>query len=77
MEDKHRGFPVHQHLLVEKGVYIIENMKLGEPCVDGVYEFPFILLPTRYPARLHVMQGFMKTLLRSMKVVSERKELRH
>jgi len=47
-EEAHRGFPVHQHLLVEKGIYIIENLKLGEPCVDGVYEFPFILLPTKY-----------------------------
>ena len=47
-EEAHRGFPVHQHLLVEKGIYIIENLKLGEPCVDGAYEFPFILLPTKY-----------------------------
>ena len=23
-EDEHRLFPVHQHLIVEKGVYIIE-----------------------------------------------------
>ena len=48
MEDAKKGFPVHQHLLVEKGVYIIENLKLDEPCADGVYEFPFILLPTKY-----------------------------
>ena len=48
MEDASRGFPVHQHLIVEKGVYIIENLKLDEPCADGVYEFPFVLLPTKY-----------------------------
>lgn len=48
MEDERTAFPVHQHLIVEKGVYIIENMKLDEPCADGVYEFPFILLPTKY-----------------------------
>lgn len=48
MEDERKAFPVHQHLIVEKGVYIIENLKLGEPCSDGVYEFPFILLPTKY-----------------------------
>ena len=47
-EDEHRLFPVHQHLIVEKGVYIIENLKLDEPCTDGVYAFPFILLPTKY-----------------------------
>lgn len=47
-EDKETGFPVHQHLIVEKGVYIIENLQLDEPCADGVYEFPFILLPTKY-----------------------------
>ena len=47
-EDAKKGFPVHQHLIVEKGVYIIENLKLDEPCADGVYEFPFILLPTKY-----------------------------
>ena len=48
MEDAHTFAPVHQHLIVEKGVYIIENMRLDEPCTDGVYEFPFILLPTKY-----------------------------
>ena len=47
-EDAGNVFPVHQHLLVEKGVYMIENLKLDEPCADGVYEFPFILLPTKY-----------------------------
>jgi kynurenine formamidase len=48
MEDERKAFPVHQHLIVEKGVYIIENLKLSEPCADGMYEFPFILLPTKY-----------------------------
>ncbi len=40
--------PVHQHLLVEAGVYIIENLFLDELVRDGVHEFCFILLPTPF-----------------------------
>ena len=47
-EDITRGFPVHQHLIVEQGVYIIENMQLDEPCADKRYDFPFIVLPMKY-----------------------------
>ena len=31
-EDAKKGFPVHQHLIVEKGVYIIENRLLRRIC---------------------------------------------
>lgn len=48
MEDKRKVFPVHQHLLVEKGVYIIENLRFDEPRKEGIYEFLFILLPVKY-----------------------------
>jgi len=48
MEDARKAFPVHQHLLVEKGVYIIENLRLDDPLKDGVYECLFILLPVKY-----------------------------
>jgi len=48
MEDARKVFPVHQHLLVEKGVYIIENLRLNDPLTAGVYEFLFILLPMKY-----------------------------
>ena len=48
MEDKRKVFPVHQHLLVEKGVYMIENLRLADPLKEGVYEFLFILLPVKF-----------------------------
>jgi len=48
MEDEHRVFPVHQHLIVEKGVYMIENLRLDDPLKEGVYEFLFILLPVKF-----------------------------
>jgi kynurenine formamidase len=35
-------------LLVERGVYIIENLRLNDPLTAGVYEFLFILLPVKY-----------------------------
>jgi kynurenine formamidase len=48
MEDQRKVFPVHQHFLVEKGVYMIENLRLHDALKDGVYEFLFILLPVKY-----------------------------
>ena len=48
MEDERKAFPVHQHLIVEKGVYMIENLRLDDPLKDGVYEFLFILLPVKF-----------------------------
>jgi kynurenine formamidase len=48
MEDARKVFPVHQHLLVERGVYIIENLRLDDPRNEGLYEFLFILLPVKY-----------------------------
>src|SRR5262249_11210600 len=48
MENKREGFPVRQHLLVDQGVYMIENLRLDDPRKDGVYEFLFILLPVKY-----------------------------
>jgi kynurenine formamidase len=39
---------VHQHLIVEKGVYMIENLRLDDPLKEGVYEFLFILLPVKF-----------------------------
>ena len=39
MEDARKVFPVHQYLLVEKGVYIIENLRLDDPRNEGIYEF--------------------------------------
>lgn len=39
--------PVHQHALVENGVYLIENLKLDELSAASRYEFCFILLATK------------------------------
>ncbi len=42
------GMPVHQHALVESGVYLIENLALDELASAGVRCFCFILLATKY-----------------------------
>ena len=41
-------FPVRQHLLVNQGIYIIENMKLDELADRGAYESTLIMLPTKF-----------------------------
>ena len=46
--DKAISMPVHQHLLVEAGVYIIENLALEELAKEKQYSFCFILLATKY-----------------------------
>lgn len=40
--------PVHQHLLVEAGVYIIENLALEELAHEKLHSFCFVLLATKY-----------------------------
>lgn len=42
------SMPVHQHLLVEAGVYIIENLALEELAKERLSSFCFILLATKY-----------------------------
>ncbi|WP_082418226.1 cyclase family protein [Flaviflexus massiliensis] len=39
--------PVHEHLLIENGIHLIENMILEELSEDGVKEFLFIGLPPK------------------------------
>lgn len=46
--DKTISMPVHQHLLVEAGVYIIENLALEELAAAGVHSFCFVLLATKF-----------------------------
>ncbi len=41
-------FPVHQHLLVDAGVYILETMNTGPLAQDEVYEFFFVLGQPRF-----------------------------
>ena len=40
--------PVHQHCLVEAGVYLIENLLLSPLAAAGIAEFCFILLPVKF-----------------------------
>ncbi len=39
--------PVHQHLIVERGIFMLENLNLEELSRDRVYEFLFICCPLR------------------------------
>jgi kynurenine formamidase len=41
----HRFLPVHRLLLFERGIYIIEIMKLDALAAEGVTEFLFVLAP--------------------------------
>jgi kynurenine formamidase len=41
------AMPVHVHLLVEKGIHIIECLNLEEPAAAGVHEFLFVALPLK------------------------------
>ena len=41
-------FPVHQHLLVNQGIYIVENMKLDELAAREIYESTVIMLPAKF-----------------------------
>ena len=41
-------FPVHQHFIVNQGIYIIENMKLDELAERRIYESTVIILPTKF-----------------------------
>ena len=46
--DRSLSMPVHQHALAEAGVYLIENLALDELARDGVANFCFILLATKF-----------------------------
>ena len=41
------AMPVHVHLLVEKGIHIVECLNLEELAAARVYEFLFIALPLK------------------------------
>jgi kynurenine formamidase len=42
------SMPVHQHALVEAGVYLVENLVTDALARDAVTTFCFIMLPTKY-----------------------------
>jgi kynurenine formamidase len=39
--------PVHVHLLVEKGIHIIECLNLEQLAAERVYEFTFVAVPLK------------------------------
>jgi kynurenine formamidase len=39
--------PVHQILLVARGIYLIESLKLDELVRDGIHEFAFVVQPLK------------------------------
>jgi kynurenine formamidase len=41
------GMPVHVHLLVERGIHIIECLNLEELAAAGAAEFLFVALPLK------------------------------
>jgi kynurenine formamidase len=43
----HTRLPVHVHLLVERGIHIVEVLDLEELAADGVREFLFVMAPLR------------------------------
>jgi kynurenine formamidase len=45
--DGHRVLPVHRHLLVEHGVYIMEHLNLEEVAARGLTEFVMVVAPLR------------------------------
>jgi len=47
-EQKEIVLPVHQHLITNEGIYMIENVKLDELAARKVYDLTVILLPTKY-----------------------------
>ena len=47
-EDPKVVFPVHQHLLVKQGIYIIENVKTDELAAQKRYQTTAIMLPTKF-----------------------------
>ena len=47
-EKQDEFLPVHATLLVERGVYILENVRTAELAADRVYEFLFVLAAPRF-----------------------------
>jgi kynurenine formamidase len=46
--DRGMALPVHQHVLAEAGVHLIENLALDELAGDRVASFCFILLAIKF-----------------------------
>ena len=46
--DATQAYPVHQELMMKKGIYNLENLTLEELSRDGVSEFLFVFTPVRF-----------------------------
>jgi kynurenine formamidase len=57
------AMPVHVHLLVEKGIHIVECLNLEELAVERVYEFLFVAAPLK-------IRGATGSPIRPMAVVT-------
>ena len=47
-EDPEVLYPVHQLLLVQHGIYNLENLDLSELVANGIYEFAFMFAPVKF-----------------------------
>ena len=47
-EDPELAYPVHEEMLIRRGIYNIENLDLSELAADGVYEFVFMFAPVKF-----------------------------
>jgi kynurenine formamidase len=47
-EQKEVVLPVHQHLITNEGIYMIENLKLDELAANQIYAISVLILPTKY-----------------------------
>ena len=45
--DPKQAFNVHQHLLVDNGIYLMENLDLESLAQDQIHEFAFVFAPLR------------------------------
>ncbi len=58
-----RSMPVHVHLLVERGIHIVECLNMEQLAADRVYEFLFVAAPLR-------IQGGTGSPIRPLAVVA-------
>ena len=47
-EDPDLVFPVHEELIMRRGIYNFENLDLAELAADAVYEFAFVFAPVKF-----------------------------
>ncbi|MEZ5929957.1 MAG: hypothetical protein R3C55_15930 [Parvularculaceae bacterium] len=71
-ENPENVFPVHQYLLAEKGVYVLENIQTVELASDNAYEFLFILAPPRLEGAVQGIVHSSRHQVRQLKDIRSR-----